>query len=255
MKIVILAGGFGTRLSEHTTKIPKPLVPIGDVPIIFHIMSHYSHYGFNDFIIALGYKSELIKDYFVRLNTYNSDFDIDLKSGNIQVINKKKIDWKIKLVDTGLNSMTGGRLLRVSKYINSDDFMLTYGDGVSDVNIVDLFKFHKSHNKIGTVTAVHPIARFGELEIKNELVSSFKEKPQVNKGWINGGFFVFKKKFIDYLDNDSSILEKEPLEMLSQDKQLHAFKHNGFWQCMDNIRDKTFLDELISEKKAPWKSI
>lgn len=253
MKVIILAGGFGTRLSEYTESIPKPLVKIGNKPIIVHIMEIFDKYGFNDFIIATGYKSELIKEYFLNINYLYDDLEIDLTNNNINVLSKNnKKNWKIKIVDTGLSTMTGGRLLRLKDFIN-ESFLLTYGDGLSNVNIIELIKFHESQNKIATVTAVHPIARFGEITILNNQVTNFIEKPQMNNGWINGGFFVFNPKIFDYLSNDNSILEKDALELLSSQSQLSAFKHEGFWQCMDTKRDKDYLESFIMKDiKLPW---
>jgi len=253
MKVIILAGGFGTRLSEYTDIIPKPMVKIGDKPILFHIMNHYAKYGHKDFYIALGYKSQVIKDFFINFKLLNSDFSVDLKSGNIEIHSDHFFDWKVTLVETGLDSMTGGRVKRFSKFINEgENFLLTYGDGLSDVNINKLVNFHLSHNKIGTVTAVRPGARFGELEIEKDLVKSFKEKPQTTQGWINGGFFVFKRSIFNYIDDDSTILEQEPLENLSKNQELLTFKHEGFWQCMDSKRDKDYLEEIWTNGKAPW---
>jgi len=253
LKVIILAGGFGTRLSEYTESIPKPLVKIGNKPIIVHIMEIFDEYGFNDFIIATGYKSELIKEYFLNINYLYDDFEIDLKNNNINFLSENnKKNWKIKIVDTGLSTMTGGRLLRLKDFIN-EPFLLTYGDGLSNVNIIELIKFHESQNKIATVTAVHPIARFGEITILNNQVTNFIEKPQMNNGWINGGFFVFNPKIFEYLSNDNSILEKDALELLSSQSQLSAFKHEGFWQCMDTKRDKDYLESFIMKDiKLPW---
>ncbi len=251
MKVVILAGGKGTRLSEYTESIPKPMVSIGDYPIIWHIMKTYAHYGFKDFVIGLGYKSELIKDYFLKFKSLNSDFTVDLSSGNIEIHQNKSLEWKVTLVDTGLETMTGGRLKRLSNYLDGDTFMLTYGDGLSNINIKSLLEFHNNHNKMVTMTAVRPPARFGELELESNLVKSFKEKPQLNDGWINGGFFVMKKKFIDFIKDDTQMLEREPLEEITRINQLMAFKHEGFWQCMDNKRDLEKL-KLLWETNPPW---
>mgnify|MGYP001185865792 CR=1 FL=1 len=252
MKVVILAGGYGTRISEHTNKIPKPMVEIGGKPILWHIMKSYADYGYKDFYIALGYKSEVIKDYFLNYKSRNSNFKINLKSGEIDYYPFQGEDWDVTLVDSGLNTMTGGRIKRLSKYLKDGTFMLTYGDGLCSVNIKNLVEFHKKHNKIGTITAVHPSARFGELNIKDETVLSFKEKPQVQQGWINGGFFVFEPKFLDYLDSDSTVLEQDPLEKLSSLGELVAYAHKGFWQCMDTIRDKEVLESLWKSGEKPW---
>jgi len=254
MKVVILAGGFGTRLSEYTNVIPKPMVEIGGKPILWHIMNIYSSFGYNDFIIALGYKSEVIKEYFLNYYALNSDFEVNLENGKINYINELSKNWKIKLIDTGLNTMTGGRVKRLEKVIGNETFMLTYGDAVTDVNIDDLLSFHKRSGRRATVTAVHPTARFGEIELNgNNEVNSFKEKPQVNKGWINGGFFVFEPYLFDLIKDDATILEREPLETLASSNELVAFKHKGFWQCMDTARDRDNLDEIWESGNAPWK--
>jgi len=253
MKVIILAGGFGTRLSEYTETIPKPMVNIGKKPILWHIMQRYAHYGHNDFYLALGYKAELIKDYFLTFSATNSDFSLDLNTGKVKTHNTNELDWKVTLADTGQDSMTGGRVKRLEPFINNEPFLLTYGDGLSDINIDDLIKFHKNHGKMVTVTAVHPVARFGELEIDGDCVKSFKEKPQMARGWINGGFFVCQPEFFDYLIDDVTILEREPLEKIAEQNQLMAYKHKGFWQCMDTKRDKDLLEELWQKKRAPWK--
>ena len=230
MKIVILAGGFGTRLSEFTGTIPKPMIPIGEIPILVHIMKIYAKYGYKNFYVALGYKGEVIKEYF----------------------KKNKFDWNINLIDTGQNTMTGGRVKRMKPYIGDETFFLTYGDGLSDININELLNFHKNHGKMVTISAVRPLARFGALKIEGEQVSSFKEKSQLQEGWINGGFFVMNGNFLDNINNDQSILEKEPLEKAVKKKQLMAFKHEGFWHCMDHKLDKDKLDEMVKLKTAPW---
>lgn len=254
MKVVILAGGFGTRLAEYTNLIPKPMVEIGGKPILWHIMNIYSKYGYNDFVIALGYKSEIIKDYFLNYYALNSDFEVDLTNGAIKYINEHQIQWKIKLISTGLNTMTGGRIKRLKSVIGDEPFMLTYGDAVADIDINALYNHHLKSGKIATVTAVHPSARFGELSINdNAEILDFKEKPQVNQGWINGGFFVFEPTIFDYITDDTTILEREPLENLTKEKQLVAHKHNGFWQCMDTVRDRDGLEEIWKTGNAPWK--
>ena len=245
MKIVILAGGKGTRISEYTNVIPKPMVPIGDKPIIWHIMKIYAHYGFRDFVVALGYKSDVIKDYFIKFNSLNSDFTVDLSNGNVEIHQNRSLDWKVTLVDTGEETMTGGRLKRLKKYLNEETFMLTYGDGLANINI------HYKNNKLVTMTAVRPTARFGELELESNLVTSFKEKPQLKDGWVNGGFFVMNKKFIDFIQDDSEMLERKPLENVANNNNLIAFKHDGFWQCMDNIRDLEKLNQLW-KSNPPW---
>jgi len=254
MKVIILAGGFGTRLSEYTEAIPKPMIPIGDKPILWHIMQRYAFYGHKDYYLALGYKAELIKEYFLGVKTKNSDFSIDLKSGEIEIFNSRTIDWKITLVDTGRNSMTGGRVKRLKSFIGKEPFLLTYGDGVADININELIAFHKDHGKMVTVTAVHPVARFGELQIEKNIVKSFQEKPQVSSGRINGGYFVCQPEFLDLIKDDLTILEKEPLENCAKMNELMAYKHNGFWQCMDTKRDKDFLEELWTKNQAPWQT-
>ena len=254
MKVVILAGGRGTRLSEETTSIPKPMVEIGSKPIIWHIMKMYSHFGFNDFIICLGYKSYMMKEYFSHYFMHMSDVTIDLRKNDVKVHTTSSEPWKITLVDTGLETMTGGRLKRVRKYIGNETFMMTYGDGVSDVNIKELVKFHKRCGKSATVTAVQLAGRFGALSMKSSgIVDSFLEKPKGDGSWINGGFFVLEPGIFKYIPNDSVIWEKEPLEKLAKDDQLNAYKHNGFWKCMDTLRDKVELDQLWNAGNAPWK--
>lgn len=252
MKVVILAGGYGTRLSEYTDSIPKPMVPIGGIPILVHIMKNYANYGFNDFQIALGYKSEIIKQYFLNFKMLNSNFKIDLNNNEISFFNDNNLDWQVSLIDTGLNSMTGGRVKKMQPYIGENTFLMTYGDGLSDININELIKFHKSHGKMITVSAVRPIARFGEINIINNLVTSFKEKPQMNNGWINGGFFVIEPEFFKFINDDQTILEKEPLEKAVQMGELMAYYHHGFWRCMDTKRDKDDLEKLWKSNNAPW---
>jgi glucose-1-phosphate cytidylyltransferase len=252
MKVIILAGGFGTRLSEYTESIPKPMVKIGGRPILWHIMNRYSKYGFNDFYLALGYKAELVKEYFLHYRSLNSDFTINLADGQLTSHQIDDLEWNVTLVNTGLDSMTGGRVLRMQPFINDEPFLLTYGDGVSDIDITDLLDFHKSHGKLVTVSAVHPSARFGELEIEGQQVNSFKEKPQTNSGWINGGYFVMEPAFFDLIENDSTVLEQSPLEKAAALGQLMAYKHEGFWQCMDTKRDKDMLESLWETGKAPW---
>ena len=252
MKVAILAGGFGTSLSELTSDIPKPMVMIGGKPILWHIMNYYSKYGHNDFYIALGYKSEVVKNYFLNYSSLNSDFTVCMKTGEITCHNSVEQDWKVTLIDTGANSMTGGRVKRLQKYIGDETFLLTYGDGLCDVDISELISFHQNNKKMVTVTTVHPGARFGELELKGDSVISFKEKPQTKQGWINGGYFVVEPSFFNLIDDDSTILEKEPLEEAARTMQLNAFKHEGFWQCMDTLRDKNFLESLVQSGEAPW---
>jgi glucose-1-phosphate cytidylyltransferase len=255
MKAVILAGGLGSRLGNLTETIPKPMVEIDNKPILYHIMSTFSKHGINDFVIALGYKSEVIKDYFLNFKERNSNFTVNTKKGDIQFLDEVPDNWNVSLVDTGVNTMTGGRVKRVKDYLkDEDDFILTYGDGLCNVNINELIKFHKSHGKIATVTAVRPNARFGELLIDKDSVMSFKEKPQTDKGRINGGFFVFNKRFFEFIDNeDNIVLEAEPLEKVTEIGELMAFKHDGFWQCMDTPRDKDLLEKICKESnKYPW---
>ena len=230
MKVLILAGGFGTRLSEYTNTIPKPMIHVGNKPILHHIMQFYANFGHTDFYIALGYKGEVIKKYFSNIDS----------------------DWKINLIDTGTNSMTGGRVKRLQKIIGKETFMLTYGDGLSDININNLVSFHKNHGKMVTISAVRPPARFGALKLKDSEVISFKEKSQLTESWINGGFFVMEPNFFELLSSDETVLEKEPLEKVASMKELVAFRHEGFWQCMDHKLDKDLLDEMCSKKEAPW---
>jgi glucose-1-phosphate cytidylyltransferase len=254
MKVVILAGGRGTRLAEETSVKPKPMVEIGDAPILWHIMKIYSFFGFHEFIIALGYKGEMIKDYFLRYRTSNSDIELDLSKGTVDFHNIHECDWKVRMIETGLDTMTGGRLKRLEPYVKGEGtLMMTYGDGVADVNISDLLTFHKSHGKFATVTAVRPPARFGAMRFDGDLVIEFKEKPQTGEGWINGGYFVFEPEIFNYLDDDKTILERDPLERLADDGQLVAYRHTKFWQCMDTMRDKLRLEELWESGEAPWK--
>ena len=253
MKVVILSGGFGTRLSEYTQDIPKPMVSIGGKPILWHIMKTYAKYGHIDFHLALGYKADLIKDYFLNYKSLNSDFTINLESGDLTVHQKDDVDWRVSLVDTGINSMTGGRVKRMQNFIGNETFLLTYGDGLSDIDIGALIDFHKSHKKMVTVSAVHPGARFGELEMNGNLVTSFKEKPQTTQGWINGGYFVVEPEFFDLIKDDSTILEREPLEKVAKMGELMSYQHDGFWQCMDTKRDHDTLEEMWKTGEAPWK--
>lgn len=254
MKVVILAGGFGTRLSEETVNIPKPMIEIGGKPILWHIMKIYSHYGYNDFIICLGYKGYIIKEYFMNYFMHMSDITVDLSNGGIKVHNSKAENWKVTLVDTGLDTMTGGRIKRIKDHLDGERFMLTYGDGVGDVNINSLVKFHESHGKLATMTAVQPSGRFGALRINDDKkVESFVEKPAGDGAWINGGFFVLEPQVIDYIKDDNTTWEREPLENLTKESQLFAYKHEGFWKPMDTLRDKIELERLWSTKEAPWK--
>jgi glucose-1-phosphate cytidylyltransferase len=255
MQVVILAGGAGTRLREETEFRPKPMVHIGRWPILWHIMKIYSHYGFNNFVTCLGYKGEMIKDYFLRYRIMANDFTIELNKRKVTLHNdSEESKWKVTLVDTGLKSMTGCRLKRIQPHIEGDTFLATYGDGVSDVDIRELVKFHRGHGKIATVTGVAPASRFGELLVDGNRVREFSEKPQTHSGLINGGFFVLDRRIFDYLSsNENCIFEREPLERLAKDGELMVFKHKGFWQCMDTLRDTQYLNELWEKGEAPWK--
>lgn len=254
MKTVILCGGLGTRLAEETVIKPKPMVTIGRNPILWHIMNIYGAQGHRDFILALGYKSEMIKEFFLNFYAMSSDFTVDLSNGAVQYERTFKKDWKVSLVETGSKTMTGGRLHRLESQLRSGGtFMLTYGDGVADVDLNALLQFHRSHGKLVTVTAVRPTARFGGIEFDGDRVKNFQEKPQTGEGWINGGFFVMEPGVFDYLDGDQTILETTPLERLVKDGQLMSYKHHGFWQCMDTMRERQMLEEYWSSQKAPWK--
>lgn len=255
MKIVILCGGLGTRLREETEYKPKPMVEIGDRPILWHIMKIYSAYGFNEFVLCLGYKGEMIKDYFYHYKIRNNDFSINLRSGDIAIHDsREENDWNLILANTGPNSMTGARIKRIEKYIQDDVFMVTYGDGVTDMNISNLLKYHQKHGKIGTVTGVYPPSRYGELRIEGDRVVSFDEKPDTGVAPISGGYFVFNREFFDYLKSDEScVLEKQPLANLAHDGQLKVYNHRGFWQCMDTYRDYMFLNDLWKSDRAKWK--
>jgi len=254
MKVVILAGGYGTRLSEETDIRPKPMVQIGEKPILWHIMKIYSHYGFNEFIICLGYKGYMIKEYFANYFLHQTDVTIDLGKNDIKIHSSKSENWKVSLIDTGLETQTGGRIKRIKKYINNETFMLTYGDGVANINIKDLVKFHKKHKKFVTVTAVSPPAKFGALTLgQQKKVISFKEKPEGIGTLINGGFFVLEPEIFDYIQADETIWERTPLENLAKNHQIMAYIYNDFWKCMDNLKDKRVLEELWSTGNAPWK--
>jgi glucose-1-phosphate cytidylyltransferase len=252
-QVIIIAGGLGTRLAEETVVRPKPMVEIGGKPILWHIMKSYACHGYKDFLIACGYKGEMIKEYFHNYFIHSSDYFLDLKNGSREVVNNNGIDWKVGVIDTGLNTMTGGRILRLKKWIGEKCFMVTYGDGLSDVDIKSLVAFHKSHGKLATVTAVRPPSRFGALSIDGDTVCEFSEKPQTGEGWINGGFFVLEPGVFEYLDDDQTILERQVLEKLAQDRQLMAFRHAGFWQPMDTLREKQHLESLWNSGEAPWK--
>jgi glucose-1-phosphate cytidylyltransferase len=254
MKAVILCGGLGTRLSEETQLKPKPMVEIGGRPILWHIMKIFERHGINDFTLALGYKGEVIKDYFLNYHARQSDLTVDLKNNNVDYTNPTAEDWRLSLIDTGTNTMTGGRLLRLKEHLHSEGtFMVTYGDGVSDVDITALLSFHRAHGRLATVTAVRPPVRFGELTIEGDQVTTFQEKPQAGEGWINGGFFVFESGIFDFILDDSTLLERQPLEHLAQKGELMAYHHPGYWQCMDTLRDKHALEDLWANNKAPWK--
>ncbi|MHC9544546.1 MAG: glucose-1-phosphate cytidylyltransferase [Vulcanimicrobiota bacterium] len=288
MKVIILAGGFGTRLSEHTEMVPKPMVHIGRYPIIWHIMHTYAHYGFKEFVVACGYKAEVIKNYFLHFYPMHADYTVDLSTGKWKVHvdpvmhdyflkmpendpDKLKykdipreihdvphedtifVDWTVSLVDTGPNTMTGGRIKRLSDFVGKERCFLTYGDGLSDVDINKELEFHKSHGKVATMTVVHPPARFGTLDIKDGFVCNFQEKAPVQPGWINGGFFILEPEILKYIDGDWTSFEKEPLELLARDRQLIPFEHEGFWHCMDTKKDFDYLTDLWNSGKAPWK--
>lgn len=253
MKCVLLAGGFGTRLSEYTDNIPKPMVEIGGTPMLVHIMRLYSKYNINDFIVSCGYKADYIKEYFSNYVTKNSDFTINLGDNSVEFHTAPLDNFKITFVDTGLDTMTGGRIKGVAKYLRGERFCATYGDGIADLKIDDLLKFHENHGKLASVTAVRPRARFGELNLENDYVRSFKEKPQLEQGWINGGFFVFENRVLEFISDHTTVLEASPLENLAESGELKAFRHEGFWQCMDTKRDRDFLDVLYTSGSAPWK--
>jgi glucose-1-phosphate cytidylyltransferase len=255
MKVLILAGGLGTRLSEETVIKPKPMVEIGGKPILWHIMKIYAQHGFNDFVILCGYKGYYIKEYFTNYFLHQNDVTIDLKTNKIEYFNNSSENWKITLIDTGEHSMTGGRIKRAKPYIGNEPFLLTYGDGVSSVDIKKSVEFHKKHGKLMTVTAIQPEGRYGILDFSTETnVKGFLEKPKGEGGWINGGFFVCDPKVIDYISDDSTIFEREPLETMAKEGNMQAFKHDGFWQAMDTLRDKVKLQELWDSGNAPWKT-
>lgn len=253
MKAVILAGGYGTRISEETQLKPKPLIEIGNMPILWHIMKIYSTYGINDFVVCCGYKGYMIKEYFANYFLHMSDVTIDIKNNKMDVHQKFAEPWKITLVDTGLDTMTGGRLKRVKNYLENETFCFTYGDGLSNINISNLITFHKNKNKLATITAVQQLGRWGVLKLKNEAVIGFEEKPLGDGNWINGGYFVLDSGVFDYIKDDSTIWEREPLEKLAQDEQLSAYKHMGFWQPLDTLRDKNSLEGMWNSGKASWK--
>ena len=254
MKAVILAGGLGTRISEETVLKPKPMIEIGGKPILWHIMKIYSYYGINEFIICCGYKGYIIKEYFANYFLHQSDITFDMSKNEMKIHQERAEPWKVTLIDTGENTMTGGRIKRIKEYLEEDeDFCLTYGDGLANINLGELINFHKNHGKAATLSSVYPPGRFGALDINNNLVDSFVEKPRGDGALINGGYFVLKTAIIDYIDHDSTVWEQEPLNKLAKDKELMAFKHEGFWQPMDTLRDKHYLEELWETGKAPWK--
>jgi glucose-1-phosphate cytidylyltransferase len=254
MKVAILAGGFGSRLAEETEVKPKPLVEIGGRPILWHIMMHYSRHGFKNFVIALGYKGEMIKKYMVDYCSLYSNLTVNLKNGEVTVHDGPKQDWTVELIDTGLRTQTGGRIKRLAPHLAGETFMLTWGDGVSNIDLQALLAFHRSHGKLGTVTAVRPPARYGYMKFEDNRVAEFTEKPQIGEGWINGAFFVLEPGVIDYIDGDDIVWEREPLERLARDGQLMAYRHTSFWQCMDTLREKYLLESLWQSGKAPWKT-
>ncbi|MGB6166831.1 MAG: glucose-1-phosphate cytidylyltransferase [Geitlerinemataceae cyanobacterium] len=253
MKVGLLAGGLGTRLAEETETKPKPMVEIGGQPILWHIMKHYAHYGFKDFAIALGYKGEVIKKYMVDYCSLNSNLTVNMGSGQVQMHEGARPNWTIDLIDTGLSTNTGGRIKRLIPYMGNETFMLTWGDGVSDLNLQELLAFHRRHGKLATMTVVRPPARFGLPRLDGDRVVEFSEKPQIEEGWINGAFFILEPKVFDYIEGDDTLWEKEPLENLAKDGQLMAYRYDGFWQCMDTIRDKKRLQTLWESGTAPWK--
>ena len=254
MKVVILAGGFGTRISEESHLKPKPMIEIGGMPIIWHIMKQYSHFGFNDFIICAGYKQSVIKEWFNNYFIHTSDVTFDFSKGNsIEVHNKHSELWRVTVVDTGINTMTGGRLKRVAEYIGDEPFMMTYGDGVSDVDIKELIAFHKANGKLATITAIQPEERFGYVDLDGNDVKAFREKSEHDTGWINAGFMVLEPKVLKYIKGDDTVFEREPMEKLALDGQMDCYKHKGFWQCMDTLRDKEKLEKLWYGGNAPWK--
>jgi glucose-1-phosphate cytidylyltransferase len=252
MKVAILAGGLGSRLAEETELKPKPMVEVGGKPILWHIMMHYAHYGFDEFAIALGYKGEVIKKYMLDYCSLNRDLSVSLKTGKVTLTGGAVPDWTVDLVDTGMKTQTGGRIKRLAPYLNNDTFMLTWGDGVSNVNLNHLIEFHRSHGKLATLTAVRPTARFGHLEMDGDQITEFSEKPQTKEGWINGAFFVLEPEIFDFIDGDDTHFEMEPLGRLAAEGQLMAYRHTGFWQCMDTIREKKILETLWENGNAPW---
>lgn len=253
MKVAILAGGLGSRLAEETDVRPKPMVEIGGKPVLWHIMMHYAHYGFHDFVVALGYKGEVIKKYMLDYCSLNRDLRVSTATGKVKMSGSPLEDWVVDLIDTGIKTQTGGRIKRIAPALGNSTFMLTWGDGVADIDLNDLLAFHRRHGKLATLTAVRPTARFGHLEMQGDQIVEFSEKPQTKEGWINGAFFVLEPEVFDYIDGDSTHWEKEPLERLARDGQLMAYRHSSFWQCMDTIREKRYLETLWDSGSAPWK--
>jgi glucose-1-phosphate cytidylyltransferase len=253
MKVAILAGGVGSRLAEETQIKPKPMVEIGGRPILWHILMHYAAYGHHDFAIALGYKGEVIKKYMLDYASLNSDLTVHLGTGEVHRHDRSQLEWSVDLIDTGISTLTGGRIKRLAPYLGNETFMLTWGDGVSNVNLDELYAFHRSHGKLLTMTAVRPPARFGHMELDGDRVCEFSEKPQTQEGWINGAFFVAEPGIFDYIEGDRTQWEREPMEALARDGQLMAYRHDDFWQCMDTLRDKVLLDQLWESGNAPWK--
>ena len=254
MKAIILAGGVGTRLAEETTLRPKPMVEVGGKPILWHILKIFGAGGINEFVIALGYKGETIKDYFLKFHALNNDLSVDLSAGRTVIHNGNHTPWKLDLVDTGLHTQTGGRLKRIGNWLGDDDtFLFTYGDGVADLDVKALLDFHRSHGKLATVTTVRSPARFGRIRFDGDRIAEFFEKPESGEGWINGGFFVLHRKVLDYIDGDDTVWERDPIERLTRDGQLAGFRHASFWSCMDTLKEKNYLEELWSSGKAPWK--
>lgn len=254
MKVVILCGGLGTRLREETELKPKPMVEIGGRPILWHIMHHYADCGFKEFVLALGYRGEVIKRYFLDYHQLRGDLTVDLRDGSVTAHDGMREDWTVHLVDTGPSTETGGRVKRLAKWIGNERFLMTYGDGVSDVDVRSVVRHHEKCGRLATVTAVRPPARFGSVVFDDSGVTEFSEKPQTGEGWINGGFFVFESKVLDYIDGDQSILERDPLERITADGELAVYRHEGFWQCMDTVRDVRLLENLVATGRAPWKT-
>jgi glucose-1-phosphate cytidylyltransferase len=253
VKVVILAGGLGTRLSEQTEIRPKPMIDVGGRPMLWHIMRLYAACGFNEFVVALGYKSEVIKDYFVNYRYRAQDLTVDLASGRVEIRDEGGEDWKVHLLDTGQETQTGGRVKRAAQFIGDETFLMTYGDGIADIDIRSVVQFHRAQGRLATVTAVRPPARFGEIVFDGDLVARFSEKPQIGEGWINGGFLVLEPEVVRYIQEDATLWEREPMESLAKEHQLAAYRHEGFWQCMDTLRDVQLLNQLWASGKAPWK--